>query len=813
MSMSRMLLMSWIGFAVLFFGFGCDDSAGLPADGDVSEAPPYCDCVNGCNPDGSCILSECADDADCPSGQFCIDGECKLPTIDPGDEDLAGDVDGDKIDGDIQPDGDTPNINPNDPDGLLDGITDIDFDTDVPHLESNPWIMVDPLSLDFGAVPQLSQRQKTVTVVNIGAADLLIDAVYLYYDQNDVVPELEAQTDTLPIRLAKDEQTEITVNYTARDLDADQDVLIIRSNDPSQPNVGVPIKTDVKSIPELYAEPQRIDFGVVRLGDHTQSLLLKNLGGVTITVLDMYMDPETAEFFVTDTPDSNQAVGLFDVEPADEITVSVHYSPEAADGVEDAATLVIQSNAERNTILQVPLTGTACEPVIVADPEEIDFTDVAFGGTTSRCTLIQNDGCWDLGILSIEMTDDGGGAYSFTHEPVAPTEIGDEEEQEVCVTYSPVANSDNTGEILITSNDPEQPELTVALLGNELLNTCPVAVIGVTSPPIDQIRQGDTVQLDGTGSYDDDPGDGISEYIWSIESQPSGSQAALSDPSSAQPTISLDEIGAYVIKLEVVDNYGELSCIRDLITLDAADPTQWSGDPAAIGHFVDVLTGDTLSGLYWEMQDNGQTIGTSVTSNSAGEAALNGSYPVRSYGAHVPDQPAMGDYTCPDMTVTLIEQATAHVTFSCQPQLPQGALRIVLHWDNWTLGGADLDAHLYMPGNGHVYYSNRTVGDAQLDHDGGIQAFNPEPSPETITINSLVAGTYCYSIYDFSRAGGPWRGVNARVEIFDANGLYASITGPSYGAGGGWWHVVRIDGSSGQISTINQLATSAPSCP
>ncbi len=62
---------------------------------------------------------------------------------------------------------------------------------------------------------------------------------------------------------------------------------------------------------------------------------------------------------------------------------------------------------------------------------------------------------------------------------------------------------------------------------------------------------GETVQLDGTGSYDPD-GQGLT-YTWSVASRPPGSGAQLSDPASPLPTFTPDVSGSYGVRLLVSD--------------------------------------------------------------------------------------------------------------------------------------------------------------------------------------------------------------------------------------------------------------------
>ena len=96
-------------------------------------------------------------------------------------------------------------------------------------------------------------------------------------------------------------------------------------------------------------------------------------------------------------------------------------------------------------------------------------------------------------------------------------------------------------------------------------NTRPVADAGD-----DQNRNvGDTVALDGTGSFDAD-GDPLS-YQWSFTSRPAGSTATIANP--AQPTTSFvaDRPGTYVVQLVVND--GQFDSLPDTARITIVVPT------------------------------------------------------------------------------------------------------------------------------------------------------------------------------------------------------------------------------------------------
>jgi len=113
-------------------------------------------------------------------------------------------------------------------------------------------------------------------------------------------------------------------------------------------------------------------------------------------------------------------------------------------------------------------------------------------------------------------------------------------------------------------------------------NSVPVAHAGE-----DQSGQIDTtLTLDGSGSSDVD-GNPLT-YQWNILSQPAGSTATLIDPTTVNPTLTLDQIGNYVVQLVVYDGTG--SSASDTVTLSTLNSVPvakaGSGQSATVGTVV-----------------------------------------------------------------------------------------------------------------------------------------------------------------------------------------------------------------------------------
>lgn len=152
---------------------------------------------------------------------------------------------------------------------------------------------------------------------------------------------------------------------------------------------------------------------------------------------------------------------------------------------------------------------------------------------------------------------DGTQSYDFEGDPITyfwtitqkPAESIAELDDPCSVTPTFVA--DVHGDYVITLVVTDIFE-TVSEPDNVIVsfeNVKPVADAGVNQ----DVVQDDTVNLDGSGSYDGN-GD-LLTYSWSIVSKPVGSLAELSEPNSVAPSFVADLPGEYIVSLVVNDGF------------------------------------------------------------------------------------------------------------------------------------------------------------------------------------------------------------------------------------------------------------------
>jgi len=295
-------------------------------------------------------------------------------------------------------------------------------------------------------------------------------------------------------------------------------------------------------VPELTLSPEAVYFDEVVV-DYTAE--------ATIEVINTGQAPLEAQLSFADF------AGVYEVKPTtldlprgERQDVTVLFTPSTYKDYDTS--LVFTTNVEGSKTVEVPLFGEGGDgptPDIALDPTSLDFGTVAPGEASTLWFTLSNEGDGDLLVGTTEQQ--GSGAFTLVGDPAYQTVAGDSSTQ-VILLYSPTHIDGDHGSLTITSNDPDEPEVIVTLLGNgggEF--EYPVAVIegpdGVDPP--------ETVRLDGSGSYD--PGGfEITDWDWSLAVRPNGSGGELQDTVGDETEAYFDIAGQYEVQLVVTNELG-----------------------------------------------------------------------------------------------------------------------------------------------------------------------------------------------------------------------------------------------------------------
>ena len=212
--------------------------------------------------------------------------------------------------------------------------------------------------------------------------------------------------------------------------------------------------------------PLNIDFGVVRLGHYERDIAIKNEGGLATNVTQFALTTASGMFSLLDVAADVSSTKPLRIPANTTFTFRAAYNPTVADGLLDTASLAITISTDQgNPVTTIPLSGTPCEPQIDILPTVIDFSEVAFGSSDTKCATISNKGCWALDITKIEMPDTGDGCYSFSPALALPKTLAKGESAEVCMAFTPSLTGDGTGKVIVSNNDPTKSEAPIDLAG------------------------------------------------------------------------------------------------------------------------------------------------------------------------------------------------------------------------------------------------------------------------------------------------------------------------------------------------------------
>ena len=164
-----------------------------------------------------------------------------------------------------------------------------------------------------------------------------------------------------------------------------------------------------------------------------------------------------------------------------------------------------------------------------------------------------------------------------------------------------------------------------------------------------------------------------------------------------------------------------------------------------------------------------------------------------------------------DSTLDIQTVTDQQKDFVLSPNLDGKAARIVLTWNDKP---ADLDSYLWVPKVGNptslikVNYGSKSPAGADATLD--VDARNGY-GPETITVDSMHPGVYCYVVNRFSASPVAYGGAKVKLYLSDGTSQEFKIEDAT-GATDNMlnWTVFKIDTTSGQtdINVVNTLASS-----
>ncbi len=218
--------------------------------------------------------------------------------------------------------------------------------------------------------------------------------------------------------------------------------------------------------PDISVAPTSVDFGNVETGTTSDMIVtVSNVGTADLNVSALNI---TAGEFTIISPATPVVIT-----PFNSADVTVRFSPTAI-GLQ-SGDLEITSDDPDEGLVTVPLSGNGTppppnEPDINVSPSSLDYGQVVVGSTKDLNLTVEN-----LGLQTLTVSDLTATNATFTVvSPAVPFDVLSGGSQDVVVRFTPVSETVEAGDFEITSNDPDEGLVTVALSGEGVL-TPPVA--------------------------------------------------------------------------------------------------------------------------------------------------------------------------------------------------------------------------------------------------------------------------------------------------------------------------------------------------
>lgn len=179
--------------------------------------------------------------------------------------------------------------------------------------------------------------------------------------------------------------------------------IMVRSNDPANPEVAVPVTMQVKSAPSLYLPGTSVDFGdVVQASSGHRNLVLSNSGTEAVTI--------TALSFSGSAFSSPQNLPLV-LQPGERHLLQLVFQPSSVTSATETLTLVSDSPVATPT---VTLVGRGVAPPDISAETSAIVVSLPAGQSSSGTFTIENLGTGPLQVEAFFYTDAvrGGGSAS-----------------------------------------------------------------------------------------------------------------------------------------------------------------------------------------------------------------------------------------------------------------------------------------------------------------------------------------------------------------------------------------------------------------
>lgn len=350
------------------------------------------------------------------------------------------------------------------------------------ELQENGVTYASNSSIDFGGILQGTSSTKTISIQNLGTANLtLTSSPVITITGTDAAMFVITQPSSTTIPVGANIQ--FTVTFTPTSTGTKTASISITNDDFDESNyiINLTGSSSTQLSPEInivensvsYASNSSFNFAVVTLGNSNQrNFIIQNLGtaplNLTGTPIVSISGTDSAMFTITQPTATNIANGA-------NTTFAVTFNPTSI-GTKTASITITNNDSDESSYV-INLLGTSNAPltpeinvqennVNYASNSSFDFGGIVQGNSTLRTFTVQNLGTAALNLTGnpiVNVTGTDAAMFNIT-QPTANS-IAAGANILFVVTFNPTSTGTKTATISITNNDSDESSYVINLTG------------------------------------------------------------------------------------------------------------------------------------------------------------------------------------------------------------------------------------------------------------------------------------------------------------------------------------------------------------
>ena len=330
-----------------------------------------------------------------------------------------------------------------------------------------PAISVQQTAVNFGTIEAGQTGQRTITITNTGTAPLEITNIKGEGNVSGLT------FDTTMFTVEPGGSRTVTITFPSSTAGTFLGSITISSNDPNSATSTLSVSVIVQPppAPAITVQQTPVNFGTIEAGQTgEQTITIENTGTAPLEITNIKGEGAVSGLKFDTT--------MFTVEPGDSRTVTVTF-PSSTEGT-FSGNITISSNdpnSATSTLSVSVIVQPLPVPVLVVQETAVNFGTVEVAQTVQQMITITNTGTAPLEITGIESNVSG-----LTFDTMMFTlEAGGS--QTVTVTFPSSTEGTFSGNITISSNDPERATQTLSV--SVIVQPLPVPAIAVRESAID----------------------------------------------------------------------------------------------------------------------------------------------------------------------------------------------------------------------------------------------------------------------------------------------------------------------------------------